>query len=516
VLAATALVTAALALGCAPTADAPATTTGATPSATRPAAATVPDRLVVAIPTDVRGFDAAAQDSLGSNTLLGVIGEPLVSLGNDFVLRPRLATEWDVGDEGRTLTFRLREGVTFHDGRPFTSDDVRYTIESVQAADQAMLSGMLRIITSVETPDPLTVVLRVSDPLRGMLITLATVPIVPATSGADASARPIGTGPFAFVRHDAGTALLVERFDQYWGGASDVASIEFRVIADSADRARALVRGAAHLSQSQWAAADERSLDSDRNVNVQRTEGVSYQYLAINPARAPFDDVDVRRALNHLIPRERIVSDVFEGRAFPATSLLVPSMPWYDPDATVYAYDVDRARELVATADAAGFDRTYTVLTNDSPIRNAIAEVLVDTFAQIGLRVEVETLDFSTFLSRINGGDFDMYLLGLAQTYNVTNLLAGSALESGFSNRVGFNDPEAEAWLREAAGLDPTSDEAVALYRQVANRLVSYSASAFLTHTVVTGATRAEVEGWSPHPLAELAYQDLHQVRLRR
>ena len=520
-LVAAAFVTGTLIVGCAPTADTPADTPAATPRATpsvaQPAATPAPeDRLVVALPADVAGFDPRAQRAFRDITLHGVVLEPLLSLGHDFSLAPQLATAWDVDDEGRTLTLHLREGVTFHDGRSFTSEDVRFTIEAILAADDASARGGLDTITSVETPDPFTVVLHVDDPLRGVLIGLASIPILPAGAGAEIDTRPIGTGPFAFDRHDAGRSLVVERYEAYWGGAPAVPGIEFRVIAESSDRARALIRGAAHLSQSQWSADNERFLENDRNVRLMRTEDVSYQYLAINPARPPFDDLDVRHALHHLIPRERIVAEVLEGRAFQAASMLAPSMPWFDPDTPVYAYDVERARELIAGSDTASFDRTYTVLTNVNPIRQAIAEALVASFAQIGMRAEVEVLEFGTYLDRVYGGDYDMYILGLAQTYNVTHLLAGYALASGQNNRVGFNDAEAEAMLREAAGLDPTSPEAVASYREVANRLVSFSAHVFLTHGVVTGAARAEVEGWNPHPVAELAYQDLHLVRLRR
>ena len=519
-LASAVLAAAALTVGCAPATDSPAAgppgaAPEATPAAPRTATTPVPDdRLVVALPADVAGFDPRAQRAFRDITLHGVILEPLLSLSHDFALVPRLAIGWDVTDEGHTVTFRLREGVTFHDGRAFTAEDVRFTFEAILASADATARSALTPVTSIETPDAHTVVLRIDDPTRGVLIGLASVPILPAGSWDEVDARPIGTGPFSFARRDVGTALFVERFEAYWGDASDVPAVEFRVIADAGDRTRALIRGTAHLSQSQWSAEQERSLDGDRNVRFVRTHDVSYQYLGINPARPPFEDLDVRHALNHLVPRERIVADVLGGRAFPAASLLVPSMPWFDPATPAYAYDVDRARALIDGSASTPFERTYTIITNVNPIREGIAEVLTASFAQVGMRVEVEVLDFSTYLDRVYGRDFDMYLLGLAGAYNVGNLLAGHVSETGLYNRYGFSDPEAEAMLREAVSGDPSSPDAVALFREVANRLVAYSAQAFLYHGVVTGASRADVEGWNPHPVPDLAYQDLHLVHL--
>ena len=406
--------------------------------------------------------------------------------------------------------------MTFHDGRPFTAEDVRFTIETGLASDE---TGAVRLhlseVTRVETPDAATVVLHAENPTGGLLVALASVPIIPAGSGRDFDARPIGTGPFAFVRHDVGSSLLVERFDGYWGPTAGVPAVEFRVLERSTDRATALARGNAHVSQSSWDTDEERRLENDRNVNVERLAGTAHQYLAINAGRPPFDDPDVRRALNHLIPRERIVADVYRGRALAGVSMLAPSMPWFDPDTPVFAYDVARARELVA-ASGADFDRTYTVLTNDNPFRNATAETLVGAFAQVGMRAQLEVAAFSTFLQRIRDGDFDVHLLGMGGAHNVARLLDQYTQETSMFNRAGFSDPEVAAMLSAAAALDPSSPEAIALYRAVANRVVAFSAHAFIIYDVAVGASRSEVEGWGPHPVPALAYQDLHLVQLGR
>lgn len=510
---------------CAPAVEDGATDDGARSApAARPAAAaartpaTIPaaDRLVVALQVGVPGFDPRQRHAGMSSELVGVILEPLVTLERDFSLRPRLATAWEVADEGRRLTLQLRDGVTFHDGRPFTAEDVRFTIETGLASDE---TGAVRLhlseVTRVETPDASTVVLHAENPSGGLLVALASVPIIPAGSGSDFDAQPIGTGPFAFVRHDVDASLQVERFDGYWGPAPSLPAVEFRVLPRSADRASALARGNAHVSQSSWDADDEQRLENDRNVNVERLAATAHQYLAINAGRPPFDDPDVRRALNHLIPRERIVAEVYRGRALPGVSMLAPSMPWFDPDTPVFAYDVARARELVA-ASGADFDRTYTVLTNDNPFRNAMAEALVAAFAHVGMRAQLEVAEFSTFLQRIRDGDFDVHLLGMGGAHNVARLLDQYTQETSIFNRGGFSDPEAAAMLSAAAALDPSSPEAVALYRAVANRVVAFSAHAFIIYDVAVGAARSEVEGWWPHPVPALAYQDLHLVRLRR
>ena len=507
---------------CAPAVEGFTTDDGApTAPAARPAAAAAPtpattpaaDRLVVALQVGVPGFDPRQQYDVRSGELVGVILEPLVALERDFSLRPRLAAAWEVADGGRRLTLRLRDDVTFHDGRPFTAEDVRYTIESGLASEDTGAVRMhLREVRSVEVLDASTVVLHVGNPSGGLLLALASVPIMPAGSGADFDARPIGTGPFAFVRHDAGSSLLVERFHGYWGPAPSVPAVEFRVVRSSSDRAAALLSGNAHVSQSSFEAGDEQRLRAHWAVSVTRTEGLATQYLAFNVDRPPFDDSDVRRALNHLVPRERIVRNAYEGRALPAISILLPGMPWLDPDGPAFAYDVRRARDLVE-ASGAQFDRTYRLLTNDHPLRIATAEAMIASFAQVGLRAEVEVVDFSSFRDRIYAGDYDLHLLGFIGGANVPQLLGQYGREAGIFYRGGLRDVEVEAMLDEALTLDPTSLQAVALYRCVANRLVESSANAFVAHDVVVGAARNEVEGWWPHQLPALAYQDLRMGR---
>ena len=513
----------ALLAACAPAVEDTATDPGATagrPATTparAPTVASAPrDRLVVALPFEVPGFDPRQAYDGRASGLVGVIVEPLVALQRDFSLQPRLATGWEVADEGRRLTLRLREGVTFHDGRPFTAEDVRYAIESGLASEERnTVRRYLSEVTSVEVLDDATVVLHAENPSGGLLLMLASVPIMPAGSGEDFDTRPIGTGPFAFVRHDEGSSLLLERFDGYWGPAPSVPAVEFEVVPSSSDRAAALLSGNAHLSQSSFEAGDEQRLRAHWAVGVTRIEGTSTQYLAFNVERPPFDDPDVRRALNHLIPRERIVRNVYGGRALPAVTMLVPGMPWLDPDGPTFAYDVRRARDLVE-ASGAEFDRTYRVLTNDHPLRTAMTEAMIASFTQVGLRAEVEVVGFSSLNDRIHAGDFDLHLQGFIGGANAPHLLGHFAREFGLFNRGGFRDPELEAMLDEALTLDPTSPEAVELYRGVANRLVEASANAFVVHDVVVGAARNEVEGWWPHPLPALAYQDLHLVRVGR
>lgn len=522
------LVLVALLAACAPAVEDTGTDPGpAAPGATAappaaaparaPTVASAPrDRLVVALPFEVPGFDPRQAYDGRTSGLVGVMLEPLVALQRDFSLQPRLAAGWEVADEGRRLTLRLREGVTFHDGRPFTAEDVRFTIESGMASEERnTVRRYLSEVTSVEVVDDATVVLHAENPSGGLLLMLASVPIMPAGSGEDFDAHPIGTGPFAFVRHDAGSSLLVERFDGYWGPMPSVLAVEFRVVRSSSDRAAALLSGNAHLSQSSFEADDEQRLRAHWAVSVTRTEGTVIWYLAFNVDRPPFDDPDVRRALNHLIPRERIIRNVYQERALPAVSMLLPGTPWLDPDGPTFAYDVRRARDLVE-ASGAEFDRTYRVLTNDHPVRISKAEAMIASFEQVGMRAEVEVVSFSSLNDRIHAADFDVHLQGLITGANVPRLLGHFGREFGLFNRGGFRDPEVEAMLDEALTLDPMSPEAIALYQGVANRLVEASANVFVAYDVVVGAARNEVEGWWPHPLPALAYQDLHLVRVGR
>ena len=210
------------------------------------------DRLIIGSTSEVSGFDPRIATDVPSFERINVIMEPLVVFDRGLGLQPRLATAWERAPDLSTITFTLRQGVTFHDGRPFTAEDVRYTFETVLDPDFGAPNRSLYVaIDSVETPDDYTVVLNLNLPNAFLLNNIARQPIVPANAGDDFAQRPIGTGPYKFESQVRDDRLVLSRFDGYWGGAGNLAFLEFRVIPENATRLLSFEAGEIDTTQGQ-------------------------------------------------------------------------------------------------------------------------------------------------------------------------------------------------------------------------------------------------------------------------
>ena len=508
-----------LTAACAPgtdTATAPATPSAApaTPAtAAAPTAPTVaaPDAdLVIAVPAPAQGLDPRERiDPLSLQRILLVL-EPLVTLDAELRLQPRLATGWEVGDEGRSVTLHLRDDVTFHDGWRFTSADVRFTIETGGGPDrQGAVRPVANLVERVDTPDERTVVLHLVAPAGHVLFDLARMPIVPANAGEDFDARPIGTGPYAFESGAPTNVQTFRRFDAYWGDHTGPERVAFQVVARSADLADGLLAGRIHLSQRALDGADQARLEAAAGVAVATVTNANPTYLGFDTTAAPLDDARVRRALSMLVPRERIVSEALADVALPSALMVPSTVAWAAGADEVLAGGRAAAEALLADA-AASFDRPLVLLTNVNPAREAIAARLRASFAEVGIEVRVETADFGSYIGRLGSGDFDMFLLGSSGTAN-----PAQALGMGGLNYEGFEDAGLAEALARAAQFDPTGEAGAALYGDALRAYLEASPRAYLALGLNVAARAANLSGWTPHPLDVHAFQDLHRTELR-
>lgn len=507
----------ALTVACAPTTDAgPSTPSPGTAPTPRPASApaatpsaTLPDvDFVIAVQATAQGFDPRERIDPMSLQRMLVVMEPLVTLDASLSLKPRLATAWEVGDGGRVVTMRLRDDVAFHDGWRFTSTDVRFTIETGAGPDrQGTVRPVATLVERVETPDDQTVVLHLTRPAAHVLFELARMPIVPANAAEDFDTRPVGTGPYAFEAHAPGSRLVLRRNDAYWGDHTGPERIAFDVISRSADTVDAVLAGRVQLAHRAFEAADIQRLTGAAGVTVERVANTTVTYLAFDTTTAPLDDARVRRALSMLAPRDEIVSDVLHGNGVASLFMVPPSAAWVQGADTALLGGRTEAEVLLAEADAR-FDRPLVLVTNTSEVREATAARIVAAFANVGIEVRTEIVDFPTYLRRLNDGDYDLFVLGGVTTGNPS-----TAINTALNYEVVA--PDISALLDQAATIDPTSDEGVATYRAAYAATLESSPRAFLHLGVNVGVMPAGLGGWAPHPADAHAYQDLHRLDLR-
>ena len=363
---------------------------------------------IVGTPSRVNPLFASLNDV--DRDLVALIFSGLTRLGPTGEVLPDLAQSWQVSDDGRTYTFRLRPGLTWHTGSPLTSEDVLFTYTLLAdpslKADPAL--GQLWRQLSCRAPDPLTVQCQLPEPFAPFL-TFTTIGILPKLplEGTDASSlfdsrfnqAPVGSGPFRLALLDQTRAVLKAN-PNYYLGPPNLDEIELRFFPDHSTATAALRRGEVDglLLGTTASPEDLQTLNADDRLRSYTTNRTSFTLLYLNNIRPPFDDLRVRQAMAHTIDVDAIISNLLEGRAVHANSPIVPGTWASNPDLEPYPHDLGKARNLL---DEAGWlekdgsrqkdsvELRLTIMTDQDPLRTAIAEEIAGQLQKVGIQATV-------------------------------------------------------------------------------------------------------------------------------
>ncbi|MDQ0364140.1 ABC transporter substrate-binding protein [Catenuloplanes indicus] len=413
--------------------------------------------------------------------------ETLVTLDADGVAQPALATGFAQQGDPRTWRFELRDGVTFHDGTPFTVESV---VTTLTAATKA--SPRPRILDGVEltvTPDPaapadaVLVTTGDADPLVPQRLSSPQLSILAAAAyGADGVVDPIGhgTGPFRLVSADTTTARL-DRYDGYWGGPAKAAGIDVSFVPDGTARAAALRTGTADVVEavpvSQAALLDAAQI---HEVPMPRTNT-----LYLNTEKGAFKDPAVRAAARAAVQRDPIVATVYEGRADVAAGLLGPALPWAAP-----------ARPQRTPAAPATVTGTPIVLATFTD-RAELPEVAVQLQQQLeaaGFTVEQEIREYAQIEADALAGTFDAFILSRATVLDsgdpVAYMYSDFACDGSF-NIAQLCDPAIDAALKAASAAAPGAQRQAAIMQAEKLILESDAAVPLLHERVIQGESGA-------------------------
>ncbi|MDI3341333.1 MAG: ABC transporter substrate-binding protein, partial [Sphaerobacter sp.] len=307
--------------------------------------------------TDVPGLSPEDAGPTVEWSVITQIHNGLLEVDENYELESVLAERHEVADDGLSYTFTLRKGVKFHDGEEFTSEDVKYSYDWYRNPDnhsieQTSFAG----VESVETPDPYTVVVRMSEPNAAFLVRGATRFIIPAHYHSKVGQEtyrtaPIGTGPFKLKEWRAAEYTLLEAFDDHFRGRPYLDEYRLNVVPEASVRAIALETGEAHTSVWQLAAEDNLRLEKSGDFTIFKAPSTSVNHFALNHQRPQLADKAVRQAMMHAIDRQAVIDDVFKGTAVVATSNLAPVLEfWYNPDVKQYPYDPEEAKRILDEA----------------------------------------------------------------------------------------------------------------------------------------------------------------------
>ncbi len=317
-------------------------------------------------------FVVAFENEIGTlNSLNGTDGQSerlrqlmhrsLVKKDKNFDYVGDLASDIKTSDDNKTVTFTLPDGVTFHNGKPFTSADAKATLDALLTSDSNKAKPFLEngdaktpYISGITAPDPKTLVITLNKPWLQLLSNLVPVPIVPQGSAGQQKDKPLGCGAFKFISYDNTNKIVeLEAFDKYAGGAPAIKKVRVKVIIDAGTLQAELKAGRVDLVANAISLSPDvyNALKQDPNLKVEQFPGVNIVYLLFNAQSAPLNDKRVRQAIAYAINREVIVKDLLLNQARIAHSIL-PETSWAYAPGTKYNYDPEKAKKIL---DDAGF-----------------------------------------------------------------------------------------------------------------------------------------------------------------
>ncbi len=350
------------------------------------------------------------------------IFEGLVGFDRNGKLVPRLAESWEASADGLTFRFKLRRGATFHDGAPLTAADVKFSFERALAPESKnSQKWIFEPIGAIAAPNPgeveITLKSFAADFLEGLAWGDAV--IFSEKSVAKAATEPVGTGPYKFVRWNRGDRLMLERNDTWWGGKVDIRTATFRFISDPQAQIAALLAGDcdAHTNIGALEAVPQLRADARLRVVVGRTEGETI--VAMNNAKAPLNDIRVRRALAMAVDRKLVNEGAVSGFGTPIGSHFSPNHPDYVDLTAAAPFNPAMAKDLLAQA---GFPNGLSLSLRLPPPAYARrgGEIVAAMLGQIGVKVSIEPVEWPQWLERVfRNKDFDLTIVAHVEPMDI-------------------------------------------------------------------------------------------------
>lgn len=415
------------------------------------------DLLTIAVPIYWRGLDYRKLTDYNEWTVAALTYSALVRNDDQFQPIPDLAESWEQPDP-QTIIFHLRSA-KFHDGTDATSEDVKFTFDSIINPDfGAPNRPLFAAIESVEAPDPATVIFHLANPSPALMAFLPWVGIMPkhyAEASPDlVASQPIGTGPYRFGSTIQQTETVLEAFEEYWGGMPAFRQIRIRVVPEDTTRTVEVQTGNVDMA-TVMPLPDIEMLRSDPSLYVVEVAPSGYSYFGFDLRKPAVSDLRVRQALAHALDRDLINEAVYAGLASNAIGPVVPSSWGFEPELTTYDYDPERSRQLLAEAGhVEGLQLTMT--SSNQPEHTQIATIMVEQLGEIGVQLEVTSLEFTVFTERVLAGEYGDIVLAFGWGQQMDPLqhmyrqfYSPNQPPNGY-NFVYYTNEEVDALLEEA------------------------------------------------------------------
>jgi oligopeptide transport system substrate-binding protein len=433
-------------------------------------------------------------DIYGGNVVRQIF-DGLVQFDAHLNVIPAIAEFWEASPDGRTWTFTLRRGVTFHHGREVTAHDVVYSLtrlldpnkpgpltelfQHIQGAEDFM-QGKTQRVRGLKEVDRYTFQMVLKEPLAPLLVALGlpNAAIVPQEEVERLRDRfgwePVGAGPFRFVRWEPNQEIMLEANDRYYEGRPFLDAVVFKIVVGSKLEERFAEFLKSNLEEAIIPGGETDAVRTDpkyRQYQRFRKPTLSFLYIGFNTQRKPFDDTRVRQAFNYAVNKEAIVREITKRGALTATGALPPGMPGYDPDFQGYYYHPEKAKRLLAEAgypDGAGFPVVQLWSVHKAETTKAELAAYQKYLAALGVKVEIHyASDWPAYEAMLQQGKLPMFrLVWYADIPDADNMLSPLLHSNGSFNHTRYRNPLVDRLLDQGRG---EVDEAhrLALYREV-------------------------------------------------
>ena len=438
------------------------------------------DELVMLLESKVTTFDPRNSTESSDARIQQLLFNGLTKKNEKFEPVGDLAESFESSPDYKTWTFKLRQGVKFHNGRPLTAADVKYTFDTLVQGKLKKAGELTRDnnLAMIEAPDVNTVIFRCNNALPGFANLILPIGIIPEGSAETQAKSPVGTGPFKFVSYASDQEIILAANENYFGGPSTVKTLKVKIVPDNTTRDAELRSGSGDLAiNADFDPVTVESLKKAPNVKVLQSDGTNVGYLGVNMDDPLLKDVRIRQAIAYAIDREAIIRDVLLGQAKTANSVL-PVTQWaYEKDTAIYNFDIEKAKDLLDQAgkkqdgDKPRFKVSLKTSTNS--LSRKIGEVLQEQFRRIGIELALMPLERNVMLDDVLKGNYQLYYLQMVGGNQSTDIFKfayhSKSVPPNGQNRMRYNNPKVDKLIDDA--LLAPQEQRKAIYSEIQKTL---------------------------------------------
>lgn len=453
---------------------------------------------------DIDSLNPYKMVSSGTEEIMLNVFEGLLMPNTKGELIPAIAEEYSVSEDGLYYTFKIREGIKFHNGNPLDVKDVEFSLKRMSGKDGfPPSSALFQEIEDIKVLDGNRVQIKLKEADSAFIYSL-TEGIVPDENADQLDKNPIGTGPFRIAQYDREQQLVLDRFDDYWGEKAKVDRVTIFVVPNNETAFLKLLSGEINM----LSRVDSKRVNELKNFNNVSAPQNTVQIFALNNDVKPFDDERVRKAINLAINKDEIIAGVMGGDGIKLETNMSPVMSKFCIDNIGEKQNIEEAKKLLTESGNSNLTFTIKVPSNYQ-MHVDTAQIIAEQLKNIGVTAKIETIEWTTWLSDVySGRKYEGTIVGLSGKLDPYSILRRytSDYKSNFFN---FKDAEYDKLIQNAK--DATADEIiVANYKKAQEILRDKQAAIYIMDPKLITTLDKKISGFEYYPLSYINFSKMN------